>query len=90
VREVGEPVDDGPHLCLAHPPTPCAAWSPGDQVSGLFCFRLGDPRDDRGRARARVEGGTVPGELAVALGDLERGFVVVAQRTGFVSAGRPV
>ena len=51
----------------------CAAGAPGGQVSGFLCSGLGDPRSDRGRACARVERGTVPGELAVELGDLERG-----------------
>ena len=68
--------------CLAHPRASWAAWTPGGQVPGLFCFRLGDPRGDRGRACARVQRVTVPGELAVALGDLERGFLVVGVRAG--------
>ena len=38
-----------------------AARAPGGLVPGLLGFGLGDPRGDRGRARAGVEGGAVLG-----------------------------
>lgn len=44
----------------------CAEKSEGR----LLGLGLGDPRDDRSRARSRFQGSPVAGQLAVAFGDL--------------------
>jgi hypothetical protein len=58
--DVGEPIDDGLDLCLAHP---CARGRPARQecVARLLRFGLGDPLCDSRRVGPRIKSRTVLG-----------------------------
>ena len=58
-RDVGQPVNDGPDLCLAQA-SRRRNGERGELVSGFLSFGLGDPRRDDPGVGPGVKGGAVP------------------------------